>query len=82
MHARFFSHRLQRKNPHVHSARHQHVIGRTTRGREAIERQQVFIPRRQFRAAQRIRFMENRTAPQIIGRRGIEPIAFDQKKLQ
>ena len=58
------------------------MVGRTPRGSEAIERQQIFIPRHHLGAAQRIWLVENRAAPEPIGRAGKEPVAFDEKELQ
>jgi hypothetical protein len=54
---------LERKDGHVHAARHDDVIGWAASGRKAIEGQQLLIPRRHLGPAQRIRLMENRAPP-------------------
>lgn len=76
------SHLIERKNRHVHAARHDDVIGRAASGREAVERQQLLIPSRHIRAAKLIRLMKNRAAPKSVGRARIKPVALDEKKLQ
>jgi len=73
------SHPLQRRNGDVHSARHDDVVGATARGSEAIQREEMLIPRCHVGAAQRIRLVENRAAPETIGRAGIKPVTFDER---
>ena len=76
------SNSLQRENDHVYTSRKGDVIGRSARGSETVEREQVLIPLRNSCLRQRLRPVEDRATAETIGCIGIEAVALHEKELE